>query len=427
MEEEEKEKIKDKKTKKRSVWIEDWVLERAEHRYYNTLMVAFKRRNPRKFKNLIRMTPKMFSDLKERLTPRLTKRDTNIRKALEVGLKLAITLCFYARGDSYHSLGYQFYVPHNTISLIVRDVSQAIIDEYGAECVKCPQTQEEWKEVAEIFGKRWNFLHTCGAIDGKHFAITKPSKSGSMYHNYKGFFSIIMLSLVDADYKFIWNRIGIPGANCDAAIFNEIELCEGIEGGWANLPVPDPLPHDLENQNTPYFLIGDDAFAIRTWMMKPYGGVFLTKEECIFNYRLSRARRVVENAFGILVKRFAVFKNTMLQKPETCAKIIMACVCLHNYIRIHSPQMDRADLDLETTDHTVIKGAWRKHLRLDPLKNVGYGKCATKEGRLQRDVLKVYYNSTAGSVPWQDRMITRPYTGLDSDLIEIRPLAGGED
>ena len=75
--------------------------------------------------NYMRMEPAMFHELLERLSPRLTMQDTKWRRALQPGLKLAITLRFLASGDSYHSLSYAFRVPHNTISKFVKEVCVA--------------------------------------------------------------------------------------------------------------------------------------------------------------------------------------------------------------------------------------------------------------------------------------------------------------
>jgi hypothetical protein len=152
---------------------------------------------------------------------------------------------------------------------------------------QCPTTQDEWREVAQQFGARWNFHHALGAIDGKHIAIRALKNSGSLYYNYKKFFSIVMLELVDADYKFLWVDIGANGSALDAQVFNSCELKEAIDSGEINLPDPVPLPHDKE---MPYFIVGGDAFALRTWMMKPYSKRSLTSEKRIFNYRLSRSR-----------------------------------------------------------------------------------------------------------------------------------------
>ncbi|XP_053405057.1 putative nuclease HARBI1 [Mercenaria mercenaria] len=163
-----------------------------------------------------------------------------------------------------------------------------------------------WRSIAREFESKWNVPHACGAINRKHVAIKKPPRSGSLFYNYKGFFSIVLMGLVDANYRFLWVDVGGDGAMSDGQIFNESELKECLEDCFINLPGPDTLPHD--DQNTPYFFLGDDAFALRTFKMKPYSRRQLTDEERIFNYRISRGRRVVENAFGILAMRWQVLE-----------------------------------------------------------------------------------------------------------------------
>ena len=145
---------------------------------------------------------------------------------------------------------------------MVREVCQAIIDEYHDEVVVCPTTEQEWRRATERFGERWQFHYALGALDGKHIVVRCPKNAGSLYYNCKGFHSIVLLALVNADYKFIWADIG-------AKVFSDSELKEAIENGTIGFQVTDPFPHD--DNDTPYFIIGDDAFALRRWMMKSFG------------------------------------------------------------------------------------------------------------------------------------------------------------
>ena len=379
-----------------------WILRRELFGNYDNLMVELARESQGDFTNYMRMEPCMFRELLDRIGPRVQKQNTHLRPALPPGLKLAITLRYIASGDSYHSLSYSFRVPHNTISLIVKEVSEAIVAELEPEVFNFPTSQQQWLDVAENFENRWNFPHTCGAIDGKHIAIKAPSNSGTLYHNYKGFFSIILLALVDADYKFMYANVGANGSTSDCAVFNVSPLLAALESGQIGFPDPQPLPHD--DMDTKYFLIGDDAFPLRTWMMKPFSQRNLKKEERIFNYRLSRARRIVENAFGILANRFRCLLSTMMQEPETVKTIVTAALCLYNLMRIRYPGLQNLDMDHEGPNHEIIPGAWRLDAVLQDVHGVVRGNVATRQGKQQRIYLKHYYN-TVGSVDWQDHMI----------------------
>ena len=165
--------------------------------------------------------------------------------------------------------------------------------------------------------------------------MKKPKQSD--HYNYKSFFSLLLLALVDAEYRFLWIECGSSGCG---QIFNRSLLWEKIENGSLGLPPPEPLGEGGPELH--YFLLGDDAFALTPWMVKPYSQRQLTREERIANYRISRGRRVVENAFGILVSRFRILLSTMQQRPRIIRDIVFMCVMLHNMLRTHQGGADRA-------------------------------------------------------------------------------------
>ena len=321
---------------------------------------------------------------------------------MEPGLKLVITLRFLATGDSYHSLEYSFRVAHNTIAKFVPEVCNAIYEEYKQELFTLPASVDEWKEVAKQFASRWNFHHTCGAIDGKHVAIKKPRQSGSLYYNYKGYFSIILLGVVDGNYSFLWCKVGANGSASDAGVFNQSTLRRALETNRIGLPPPEPLPGD--DRDLPYFFVGDDAFPLREWMMKPFSRRTMSHRERVFNYRTSRARRVVENAFGILAHRWRCLLTTLQICPVKATTVVQGCFTLHNYLRKRRPGVQAPDLDQEDDMGNVVPGAWRQGVQMaDP--NPVVGQRVTREGKRLRNYLADYYCSDIGRLPWQDRVI----------------------
>ena len=189
----------------------------------------------------------------------------------------------------------------------------------------------------------------------KHVAVKKPKNTGALFHNYKGFFSIVMLALVDGQYKFRWVDAGTAGSFSDAQIFNASQLKRRIEDG--RIGFPDPAPITQGGRDVLYFILTDDAFSLKIWLMKPYGRRMLTREERIANYRISRGRRVVENAFGILVSRSTVMRTTIELPPETVREVIFTCVVLHNILRSqyqgHHAGQEPGDDDDDDDKHNV--------------------------------------------------------------------------
>lgn len=97
-----------------------------------------------------------------------------------------------------------FRLGQSTISGIIREVSAALLTVLKNDFLCFPTSEEEWRIVANEFGEKWNFYNCVGAMDGKHVKIDPPLKSGSLYYNYKGDFSIVLLAVVDANLRFIY-------------------------------------------------------------------------------------------------------------------------------------------------------------------------------------------------------------------------------
>ena len=143
--------------------------------------------------------------------------------------------------------------------------------------------------------------------------MKKPKKFGSEYYN-KGLFFLVLLVLVDAEYRFFLVDAGSSSSSSDAQIVNCSKLREKIKDGTLGLLPTEPLVEGGPDLH--YFLQGDDTFALMPWMVKPYTRRQLTREDRRANYRISKRRRVLENMFGILVSRFRVLLCTMEQRPK---------------------------------------------------------------------------------------------------------------
>ena len=126
------------------------------------------------------------------------------------------------------------------------------------------------------------------ALDGKHIVLQSPMKSGSLYYNYKNTFSIVLMALVDANYKFLYVDIGTNGITSDGGVFRECSLNSALESGTLCLPQNTPLPG--QSKPLPFVMVADEAFPLKENIMKPYPAKILDNEKRIFNYRLSRAR-----------------------------------------------------------------------------------------------------------------------------------------
>nr|CAI5826506.1 unnamed protein product [Callosobruchus analis] len=199
-----------------------------------------------------------------------------------------------------------------------------------------PSSTEKWKEVADMFEDRWNFPHCLGAIDGKHIDIVPPSENGSYYYNYKKKHSMVLMAIVDAKYRFLLADFGTNGRISDGGVLQNTKFFEKLQNKTLKLSTSETLAAAL------------GAYHIQTDLN--------SRERKIFNYRLSRARRIVENAFGILASRFRIYHTAINVQPENIEKIFMATCVLRNFLIEHTPSSyaSRDCFNQENTENGTI-------------------------------------------------------------------------
>lgn len=192
-------------------------------------------------------------------------------------------------------------------------------------------TIERFKQIASDYERMWDFPNCIGSIDGKHVRIKCPAHSGSMFFNYKKFFSVHLQGITDARYKFITIDVGDYGRRSDSGVFMETGVYHHLENNSFNVPPPKPLPGT--NEHVPHVFLGDQGYPLKEYLMRPYPTMNnIDPEKENFNYRLSRARRSVECAFGILVSKWRCLKTELQVEPCHVDTIVKTVCLLHNIV-----------------------------------------------------------------------------------------------
>ena len=206
--------------------------------------------------------------------------------------------------------------------------------------------------------------------------IQAPINAGSTFFNYKGTHSIVLLAVCDAHYRFTFVDLGEAGRHSDGGVLANSEFGQAFENGA--LAIPDPRPLTGTTQPAlPLVIVADAAFPLKENMLRPYPGKNLSEDKAIFNYRLSRARRIIENSFGILAARWRLFRRPIISDPSKVISYAKAAIALHNYLRttestVYCPP---GFIDGEDGSGNIVDGSWRQDddpsSGLEPLTSVG--------------------------------------------------------
>ena len=231
-------------------------------------------------------------------------------------------------------------------------MAEAIVNNLWEEHVSrhFPKDEGQFKEKILDMEERWQFPCCWAAVDGCHIPIKCPDgglAASKEFHNFKNFYSIVLMALVDAKYRFIWGSCGYPGNSHDSIIFQSTRLWMDITEGRA---IP-PIGKNIGGVTVPPLILGDSAFR---WLMKPFSNAVLTPDQSNFNYRLSRARMVTEGAYGQLKGRWRVLMRKCESPPEVVRLTTLACMVLHNVCIDQGESLPREfDLTIDAASNTL--------------------------------------------------------------------------
>ena len=192
-----------------------------------------------------------------------------------------------------------------------------------------PKCEEDFRQALIDMESEWQLKFAFAAINGSHLPIKCPPvgpEAMKQYHNFKNFYSVVLLALVDAKYRVMWAALGAPSNTHDSTYFQSTHLFHEVNEG-------NVLPGKFQfigNTKTPPMVLGDGTFPMKPWMCKPFADTVLTEKKCYFNYCLSHACMVSEGAFGKFKSRFRVLHRKCESSKESVKAMGWAAVVLHN-------------------------------------------------------------------------------------------------
>ncbi|XP_017135552.2 protein ALP1-like isoform X4 [Drosophila miranda] len=313
---------------RREIWVHEIFRNRPVlgefHRMYEQL-----RTFPIKFAEYARMQVETFDYILNKIESRIQKQQTFLREPIGPKERLFVTLRYLSTGISMRALAFSFRIAESTLRKIIPETCSAVWEELNSTHM-IPPDCTEYKKIAHDFYEKSRFPNCIGAIDGKHCRIKCPKNSGSDYFNYKKFFSIVLQGVADSNCKFIFIELGFKGSQSDGGIFAASRLQQAIIRNELDIPSEEVLPNS--DIKAPFVFIGDEAYPLTKYLMRPYPRRSLTEPRFVFNERLSSARRCVECAFGILTEKWRLMKREIDVTPKKAIILIKAMCLLHNII-----------------------------------------------------------------------------------------------
>ena len=297
-----------------------------------------------------RVSKSTFLYLCDQLKSRIDKQNTVMRNCISLERRVAITLWVLATTSEYRTVGHLFGVTRNTVCVIVHETCTAIVKKLLPVYVQFPEGNG-LVQVMDGFKQNFGIPQCAGSIDGSHVPVTPPCMNHTDYYNRKGWYSMLIQAVVDHEYLFRNLCIGWPGSVHDARVLANSSLYKKVINGQIFLGIGNHA--QIQGHPIRPFLVGDSAYPLLPWLIKPFSfSSSLTSEQKLFNYRISKGRVVVENAFGRLKARWRRLSKQIDMHIDNAPHIIAACCVLHNVCEVHKDNFDEDWLqELDTSTH----------------------------------------------------------------------------
>ncbi|XP_063897698.1 putative nuclease HARBI1 [Helicoverpa armigera] len=269
------------------------------------------------------------------LRPFLQRAQRNTAVAIE--LKILAVLNFYANGSYQRSSSFICNMSQPTFSRCLHEVTDALnVRDVLLKYIKFPSTQQERESTMKVFMEKFGFPGVIGCIDGTHVAIIRPTDHEEAFFNRKHYHSLNVLLICDANLQILHVDASYGGASHDSFVWNQCCIKSHLEG--------------LERSGEHCWLLGDSGYAQRPWMMTPILEAAVGSPEEHYTTLHCKVRNTVERCIGVLKNRWRCLlaHRVLHYDPVTVAKIVNACVVLHNIANIHNvplpePESEESD------------------------------------------------------------------------------------
>ncbi|XP_031337197.1 putative nuclease HARBI1 [Photinus pyralis] len=219
--------------------------------------------------------------------------------------------------ESIRSVANRFGISNSTCWMVLYKICNMLVQLSLQHRLIAWPSPNSLQVTCNSFQQHFGMRGVIGAIDGSHIRINAPKDHHTSYINRKGYHSVLLQAVCNADMLFTDVYTGYPGSVHDAALFKRSDLCNNISTGAAYVGE--------------FYLLGDKAYPLQTVLMVPFKDTGrLSRQQKHFNVVLSKSRVVIENAFALLKGRFRRLKYIETVKLEYIVLLIMAATILHN-------------------------------------------------------------------------------------------------